>query len=102
MCNLACGCGFLVAFVYYVCVYVGQSFRAIYPASTGKLWCSHNTANMHYSGDREAMTYDGNGGPAYFGPVASSAAGSDQVTLPIGRKGGGGAAYRTQLHHHPV
>lgn len=64
---------------------------AIYPSSTAKLWCSHNTANMHYSGDREAMTYDGNGGGSYFGPVASSAAGSVRVTLPPGTGGGGEA-----------
>ena len=85
---------------------------AIYPSSTGKLWCAHNTADMHYSGDREAMTCkpqasaefraplrplsaislrtdDGNGGGQYLGPVASSAAGSTKVTLPVGAAGGG-------------
>jgi len=62
---------------------------AIYPSSTGKLWCSHNTASMHYSGNREAMTYDGNGGGAYFGPVASAEAGSTEVSLPAGAGGGG-------------
>jgi len=31
---------------------------------------------MHYSGDREALTYDGNGVGAYFG--------SGQVKLPVG------------------
>jgi hypothetical protein len=56
----------------------------------GKLWCSYNQANMHYSGDREAMTYDGTGGPSYFGPVARSAAGSTHLTLPANRPGGGG------------
>jgi hypothetical protein len=40
------------------------------------------------------MTYDGNGEPAYYGPVARSAAGSTNITLPHGTvlpKGGGDA-----------
>jgi hypothetical protein len=36
------------------------------------------------------MTYDGTGGPSYFGPVARSAAGSTHLTLPANRPGGGG------------
>lgn len=36
---------------------------------------------------------DGNGGGSYFGPVASSAAGSNRVSLPENSQGGGGEAF---------
>jgi hypothetical protein len=61
---------------------------AIYPSSVSTTYFGHNRAMNHWSGDRESMTYDGNGGPAYYGPVSASAKGSRNVTIPAGKAGG--------------
>eukprot|EP00937_MAST-01D_sp_MAST-1D-sp2_P006814 g6814.t1 len=63
---------------------------AIYPSSAGHVYVAHNSNENHWSGDRESMTYDGNGGGAYYGPVARAEAGSTKVALPAAAAGGGG------------
>ena len=63
---------------------------ALYPSSVHQIYFGHNRNENHWSGDRETMTFDGNGGGVYYGPVAASAAGSVHVTLPTAHVGGGG------------
>ena len=41
---------------------------AIYPSSVSTTYFGHNRATNHWSGDRESMTFDGNGSPAYCKP----------------------------------
>lgn len=59
---------------------------AIYPsATTHHMYFGHNSNRNHWSGDREAMTYDG-GGSGYYGPVESCS--GHELVVPAGLDAG--------------